>query len=85
LCWKIESSTNREEEEVEKMVLETEIIYQQSVLDVKYHLCVSQENGVKVEVSPVSNVVPIFSQVRVSSESISTEKSLFESVCFLFF
>jgi hypothetical protein len=84
LCWKIESSTNREEE-VEKMVLETEIIYQQSVLDVKYHLCVSQENGVKVEVSPVSNVVPIFSQVRVSSESISTEKSLFESVCFLFF
>jgi protein phosphatase 2C family protein 2/3 len=79
LCWKIESSTNREEEEVEKMVLETEIIYQQSVLDVKYHLCVSQENGVKVEVSPASNVVPIFSQVRVSSESISTEKSLFES------
>ena len=40
------------------MVLETEIIYQQSVLDVKYHLC-------------------------VSSESVSTEKSLFESVCFV--
>lgn len=36
------------------MVLETEIIYQQSVLDVKYHLC-------------------------VSSESVSTETSLFES------
>ncbi|XP_045789482.1 probable protein phosphatase 2C 13 [Trifolium pratense] len=61
------------------MVLETEIIYQQSMLDVKYHLRVSQENGVKVEVSPASNVVPIFSHVRVSSESISTETSIFES------
>lgn len=65
------------------MVLETEIIYQQSipVLDVKYHLCVAQEHGVKVEVS-ASNAVPVFSKVRVSSESISTETSLFESVCF---
>lgn len=69
------------------MVLETEIIYQQSipVLDVKYHLCVSQENGVKVDVSPASNVVPIFNQLRVSSESISTETSLFGSVCLFYF
>ncbi|XP_058723591.1 probable protein phosphatase 2C 13 [Vicia villosa] len=63
------------------MVLETEIIYQQSipVLDVKYHLCVSQENAVKVDVSPASNVVPVFNQLRVSTESISTETSLFGS------
>lgn len=65
------------------MLVETEIICQQSipVLDVKYHLCVAQEHAVKVEVSPTSNAVPIFKQVRVSSESISTESSRFESVC----
>ncbi|KAJ1420837.1 hypothetical protein SESBI_13984 [Sesbania bispinosa] len=63
------------------MVVEAEIICQQRipVLDVKYHLCVAQEHGVKVEVSPTSNAVPIFSQVRVSSESISVETSCFES------
>lgn len=50
------------------------------MLDVKYHLCVAQEHGVKVEVSPTSNVVPIFGHVRVAAESVSTETTRFESV-----
>ncbi|KAE9609985.1 hypothetical protein Lal_00006559 [Lupinus albus] len=64
------------------MVAEAEIIYQQSIpsmLDVKYRLCVAQEHNVKVEVSPTSPSIQIFSQVRVSSESFSTETSSFES------
>nr|AGV54359.1 protein phosphatase 2C 13-like protein [Phaseolus vulgaris] len=62
-------------------VTETEIICQKSIpmLDVKYHLCVAQEHGVKVEVSPTSNVVPIFGHVRVAAESVSTETTRFES------
>ena len=69
----------------QKMVAEAEAMYQQSIpaLDVKYHLFVTQEHSVKVEVSPTANAVPIFSQVRVSPESISGETSRFESVCFL--
>ncbi|KAE9601528.1 putative protein-serine/threonine phosphatase [Lupinus albus] len=64
------------------MVTEAEIICQQSIpsmLDVKYHLCVAQEHNVKVEISPTNPSVQIFSQVRVSSESFSTETSSFES------
>ncbi|CAL0325446.1 unnamed protein product [Lupinus luteus] len=64
------------------MVAEAEIVYQQSIpsmLDVKYRLCVAQEHNVKVEVSPTSPSIQIFSQVRVSSESLSTETSSFES------
>ncbi|KAI4335040.1 hypothetical protein L6164_013724 [Bauhinia variegata] len=65
----------------QKMVAEAEIICPQSIpmLDVKYHLCVAQEHNVKVEVSPTTPSVPIFGEVRVSSESISSEKSCFES------
>ncbi|XP_028760060.1 probable protein phosphatase 2C 13 [Neltuma alba] len=64
----------------EKMVTK-EIVCQQSipVLDVEYHLRVAQEHNVKVEVSPRSSSVPIFGQVRVSSESISTETRRFET------
>ncbi|OIW00170.1 hypothetical protein TanjilG_29160 [Lupinus angustifolius] len=64
------------------MVAEAEIVYQQSIpnmLDVKYRLCVAQEHNVKVEVSPTSPSIQIFSQVRVSSESFSTETSSYES------
>ncbi|OIV95286.1 hypothetical protein TanjilG_07442 [Lupinus angustifolius] len=64
------------------MVTEAEIICQKSIpsmLDVKYHLCVAQEHNVKVEISPTTPSVQIFSQVRVSSESFSTEASSFES------
>lgn len=66
----------------QNMVAETEIICQKSIpmLDVKYHLCVAQEHGVKVEVSPTANVVPIFGHVRVAAESVSTETTRFESV-----
>lgn len=64
------------------MVVETEIICQKRIpmLDVKYHLCVAQEHGVKVDVSPTSNVVPIFGHVRIAAESVSTETTRFESV-----
>ncbi|KAF1867121.1 hypothetical protein Lal_00049549 [Lupinus albus] len=64
------------------MVTGAEIICQQnipSMLDVKYHLCVAQEHNVKVEVSPTSPAVQIFTEVLVSSESFSTETSSFES------
>ncbi|KAK7329613.1 hypothetical protein VNO77_23783 [Canavalia gladiata] len=66
----------------QNMVTEAEIICKQSIpmLDVKYHLCVAHEHGVKVEVSPTSNAVPIFGHVRVSSESVSVETTRFESV-----
>lgn len=68
------------------MVTEAEIICKQNIpmLDVKkYHLRVAQELGVNVkvvEVSPTSNGVPVFGHVRVSSESVSTETTRFESV-----
>ncbi|TKY72453.1 phosphatase 2C 13 [Spatholobus suberectus] len=64
----------------QNMVAEAEIICQQSIpmLDVKYHLRVGQEQGVKVEVSPTSNAVPIFGHVRGSAESVETTR--FESV-----
>ncbi|XP_019434062.1 PREDICTED: probable protein phosphatase 2C 47 [Lupinus angustifolius] len=64
------------------MVMEAESICQKSIpsmLDVKYHLCVAQEHNVKVEISPTNPSVQIFTQVRVSSESLSTETSSFES------
>ena len=64
-----------------------EIVCQQGipVLDVEYHLRVAQEHNVKVEVSPrSSSSVPIFSQVRVSSDSLSTDTRCFEMVCFFF-
>ena len=66
----------------QKMMTEAEIICQQSipVLDVKYHLSVAEEHNIKVEVSPTSPAAPIFAEVRVSSESVSAETSLFESV-----
>lgn len=65
------------------MVAEAEIICQQGIprLDVKYHLCVAQEHNVKVEVPPTSPSAPTW----VSSESISTETSCFESVHFFSF
>ncbi|XP_027333903.1 probable protein phosphatase 2C 13 [Abrus precatorius] len=66
----------------QNLVTEAEILCQQSIpmLDVKYHLCVAHEHGVKVEVSPTSNGVPIFGHVRVPSESVSAETTRFESV-----
>ncbi|NP_001304629.1 probable protein phosphatase 2C 13 [Glycine max] len=70
----------------QNMVTEAEIICKQNIpmLDVKkYHLRVAQELGVNVkvvEVSPTSNGVPVFGHVRVSSESVSTETTRFESV-----
>lgn len=69
-----------------KMVTEVKIICKQNIpmLDVKkYHLRVVQEHNVNVkviEVSPTSNGVPVFGHVRVSSESVSTETTRFESV-----
>lgn len=70
------------------MVAEAEVICQKSIprLDVKYHLCVAQEHTVKVEVSPTTAPsAPIFGEVRVSSESISTETSVYNSVYFFSF
>lgn len=66
----------------QNMVAEAEIICKKTIptLDVKYHLCVPQEHNVKIEVSPTTPPIPIFGEVRVSSESISTEISRFESV-----
>ncbi|XP_019431168.1 PREDICTED: probable protein phosphatase 2C 2 isoform X2 [Lupinus angustifolius] len=55
------------------MVTGADIICQQSIpnmLDVKYHLCVAQEHNVKVEVSPTSPTVQIFSQAVTSTEII---------------
>ncbi|MED6213000.1 hypothetical protein PIB30_089033 [Stylosanthes scabra] len=48
----------------QNMVAEAEIICKQSIpmLDMKYHLCVAQEQNVKIEVSPTSPSVPIFGQ-----------------------
>ncbi|KAL4397929.1 hypothetical protein HN51_002499 [Arachis hypogaea] len=48
----------------QNMVAEAEIICKQSIpmLDMKYHLCVTQEQNVKIEVSPTSPSVPIFGQ-----------------------
>jgi len=57
------------------MVAETEFICQQSIsmLDVKYHLCVTQEHNVKVDVSPTSpptSSLPIFAHVSLFSYSL---------------
>lgn len=64
----------------QNMTTEAEIICQKSIsmLDDKYELRMAQEHGVKVEVSPTSNVVPMLSHVRVSAESVETTR--YESV-----
>lgn len=61
----------------QNMVAEAEVICKPNVpvLDVKYHLCVSQET--QIESSPTSPVIQV-------AESISTEISRFETVRLIF-